>query len=394
MSETVEYSFVDKGIHYQIQLSVQQSDTFSILLIDEDQPDRWEGLYNGQIISKLTTSAGNTKKIQIFYKMLQNAILGNSNEVSFTILSQRDINEMKNVSQSQTNDTNNSISQSIQNETRYFILEQHTEFDRVKYPLRLMNKPYSIEELKVMIRSLRSENKRLSGYEQSNSQREKVRNLEQQIYDLNGSIRQLAEEKDQTIESLKKKIADLEEKARTRNVSKIQNNNISRQKTIRYSSNNNSNSISKNSSLTKKKQMVPTIGRGTTTAKYKFNNSRASSASSSAAGSRKSSASNSRKSSAAGSRKSSSANSRNSSARSSASNSRPSSRNSFKRFNPTEWVQSHQRNSSANNSRNGSRNNSRNQSPSGYNSIDRNKGVAQNDTHIKRLRALVQKKYI
>ena len=198
MSETVESSFVNKGIHYKIQLCVQQSDTFSILLVDEDQPDRWEGLYNGHIINTLTTRAGNTKKIQIFYKMLQNAILNNSNEVSFTILSQRDIEEMTNVSQSQSNNTGNSMNQLNQSESRYFILEQHTEFDQVKFPLRLMNKPYSTEELKAMIRSLRSENKRLSSFEQSNSQREKVRNLEQQIYDLNGSIRQLAEEKDQT----------------------------------------------------------------------------------------------------------------------------------------------------------------------------------------------------
>lgn len=404
MNEAVESNFIDKGIHYHVQLCIQQSDTFSILLIDEDQPERWEGLFNGQAISRLTTSAGNTKKVQIFYKMLQNAILNNSNEVSFTILSPIDINEMKNGSQSQSqmNDNGSTTIQLNHNESRYFILEQRTEFDRVKYPLRLFNRPYTTEELKTIIRTLKSENKRLSSFEQTSNQRDKVRNLEQQIYDLNGSIRQLAEEKDHTIEILKQKIADLEEKARVRNA-KMQNSTITRQKTIRS---NNNNSTSKNSYGSKKKPMVPTIGRATVNTKYQTKNSRFSSASSSAAGSRKSSATSSRKSSAAcsrkssavGSRKSSAASSRSNSARSSASNSRPSSRNSngsFKRFNPTEWVLNHQH--SGGGSRNSSRNNSRNPSPNAQilpkNSYS-SRGTSQNDVHLKRLRALVQKKYI
>ena len=407
MNEAVQSSFIDKGIHYKIQLTIQQADTFSILLYDEDQPERWEGLFNGQSINKLTTSAGNTKKVQIFFKMLQNAILGNSKEVSFAILSQQDINEMKSGSTSQMQSQSQSNISQMNSNLRYFILEQHTEFDRVKYPLRLICKPYSTDELKGIIRSLRSENKRLANSEQTNSQREKVQALEQQIYDLNGSIRRLAEEKDQVISSLRRQITDLEERARIRSASKNQTGVTSRQKTFRNNSNlrNSSNygfssgSNTRNTSNIKRKSITSTASgsnrTGLSSNRYQSNtrNSRFSSASSSAAGSRRSSASGSRRSSAAGSRKSSAAGS----ARSSASNSRPSSRSSngsFKRFNPTEWVMNHQK------SGGGSRNNSRNQSPANahrpvkrVNSSNRG-GVTPTDAHLKRLHALVQKKYL
>lgn len=405
MNDAIQSSFIDKGIHYKIQLSIQQADTFSILLFDEDQPERWEGLFNGQSINNLTTRAGNTKKVQIFYKMLQNAILGNSNEVSFTILSQRDINEIKNGSNSQSQ-SQSTMSQINLNEARYFILEQHTEFDRVKYPLRLICKPYSTEELKSIIRSLRSENKRLASSEQTSSQREKVQALEQQIYDLNGSIRRLADEKDQVILTLRHQIADLEEKARIRNATKNQNSVSTRSKTFRNSnSRNNSNfglssgSNTRNTSSTKRKTNTSMTNGGNRTGlsaknRYQSNvrNSRFSSASSSGASSRRSSASGSRKSSAAGSRN----NSGIGSARSSASNSRPSSRSSngsFKRFDPTQWVMSHQKSGGS------SRNNSRNQSPANaHRPVKRvnssNRGITPTDAHLKRLHALVQKKYL
>lgn len=405
MNDNVQSSFIDKGIHYKIQLTIQQADTFSILLFDEDQPERWEGLFNGQSINKLTTQAGNTKKVQIFFKMLQNAILGNSKEVSFTIISQQDVIEMKNGSSSQIQSQSQSnVSQNNLN-IRYFILEQHTEFDRVKYPLRLICKPYSIEELKGIIRNLRSENKRLSSSEQTSSQREKVQQLEQQIYDLNGSIRRLADEKDQVIFSLRRQITELEEKARVRNTSKNQMIVSTRQKTFRNnnSSIRNSNygfssgSNTRNTPTTKRKSIASGSSRTglSSNNRYQSNtrNSRFSSASSSAGNSRRSSASSSRRSSAAGSKK----NSAIGSARSSASNSRPSSRSSngsFKRFNPTEWVMNHQHSGT------GSRNNSRNQSPANahkpvkrVNSSNR-RGVTPTDAHLNRLHALVQKKYL
>ena len=126
MNEAVQSSFIDKGIHYKIQLTIQQADTFSILLYDEDQPERWEGLFNGQSINQLTTRAGNTKKVQIFFKMLQNAILGNSKEVSFAILSQQDINEMKSGSTSQMQSQSQSNISQMNSNLRYIILEQHT----------------------------------------------------------------------------------------------------------------------------------------------------------------------------------------------------------------------------------------------------------------------------
>ena len=311
-------------------------------------------------------------------------------------------------SQSQSQ-TQVSMSQINLGEARYFILEQHTEFDRVKYPLRLICKPYSTDELKQIIRALRSENKRLASSEQTSTQREKVQALEQQIYDLNGSIRRLADEKDQIISSLRTQISDLEEKARIRNASKSQNGGNSRQKTFRNNSNirnNNSNygyssaSNNRNTPNTKRKPNTSITSGSNRTGlsssnRYQSNvrNSRFSSASSSAASSRRSSANSSRRSSAAGSRK----NSANGSARSSASNSRPSSRSSngsYKRFDPTAWVKSHQQ------SGGGSRNNSRNQSPANAHkpvkrtgSSSRSGGITPTDAHLKRLHALVQKKY-
>ncbi|OHT10404.1 hypothetical protein TRFO_20374 [Tritrichomonas foetus] len=406
MDEVIEAAFVEKGIHYKIRLTVQQTDSFSILLIDEDQPERWEGIFTGQIISKLTDSVGSKKKVTIFWKMLQNAVLKNSHEVSYTILTQDEINELTNKSASQSSSR---TSNSNMNDARFFILEQINEFDHTKFPLRLYKKPYTFDELKAIIRNLKSENNRLQSSEQSSTQRERVQALEQQIYALNGSMKKLIDEKDSVINALRRQINDLEEQARNRpkaqrtvGARKFTTNQNDSLRQNRVNRTGVSNNNSRNTPTTRKKTTTTT----TTVAKSnsRFNssnmrNSRFSSASSSAAGSRRSSAANSRNSSVASSRRSSGVNSARSSAsnsrRSSANNSRPSSRNSngsFRRFNPTEWVRNHQSGGS-------SRNNSRNQSPmTSYKSTKRvssnaRGGVTPTDTHLNRLHALIQNKY-
>lgn len=402
MNESVESSFIDKGTHYKISLNVQQADTFSIILLDEDQTDRWEGIFNGQTITNLTTRVGYKKKVQIFFKMLQNAILRNSDQVSFNILTNDQIEELKG-SSSQSSEQNTSVVQSAMRDSRYLILVQQTEYEIVRYPLRLLNKPFSVDELKGIIRLLKGENKRLANSEQANSQRERVQALEQQIYDLNGSIRHLAEEKDSIIANLRQQIENLEEKARVRASKNAYGSIASRQKNLRNNSGNNSTNIrsnygnhSRNTPSSQKKSGINSgITRsGISSSKYRSNikNSRNSSGFSSAAGSRKSSAVGSRQASANGSRR----NSALGSARSSAANSRPSSRSSngsFKRFNPTEWVNS--RKSSRGNSASNSRNASRNQSPA-YKPSKRvlsNKGVSPTNAHLKRLRTLMEQKY-
>ena len=400
MDDVVETSLVEKGIHYRIKLSIHQADCFSIMLIDEDQPERWEGIFPGQTISKLTASAGSMKKVSIFWKMLQNAVLKNSQEVSYRILTQQEINDLTSNSLSSSKV---SQSRSEMSDPRYFILVQINEYDHTQFPLKLVKKPYSTDELKAIIRNLRSENNRLSKSEQSNNQKETVQALEQQIYALNGSMKKLADEKDQVIMALRRQITDLEEQARTRKAQKVvkksfRSNPPDSNKAARNRSriSNLSNSRTTPTS-TRRKATNASNSRITSSHLY---NSRFSSASSSAGGSRRSSASNSRNSSAVNSRRSSAIGSARSSAsnsrRNSANNSRPSSRNSsssFKRFNPTEWVRNHQ---SGNSSRNNSRNNSRNQSPMNLpRSAKRNSrvGVTSTDKHLDRLHALIQNKY-
>lgn len=399
MQTRLEASFVDRGTHYKVNLSILEADQFQVTLVDEDVPERWNSSFTAKGIEEMTYKTGNRKTANIFWRLLQDAITGQSTNASINVYCYSEINSTFNLSE-KANSTRpeGDISKII-------LILSYTEnsLEIRKYPLILQHHPFSEYELKSMIRDLRAENENLKNTKQQNNQNDIVHTLEAQLFDLNKTLTNVTTEKDVVILKLRKKLSDLEDNLanqrkpiRTRlnpisNPPRVSNARplaerqpISRRQPVRKQSTENS----KNSSR------KPSASRGPAPARYQSGSQR-----SSAANSRRSSVNNS----SASSRRSSVASSRNNSANSSArSSSRNSSNSRFSNgyvFNPTEWVK---KKNSAQSSKNSSRNSSRNPSPAIWRKQPNSKtpqerqrygGYDDKGQNLQRLRKMVQQKY-
>ncbi|KAH0788783.1 hypothetical protein GPJ56_007465 [Histomonas meleagridis] len=204
-NEQIEAAFSVRGTNYKVRITVRQADVFNVLLLDEDIPDRWSGDFTGSFIEEMTRATGSFKRVSVFWKMLQVAISGTSEEVSLNILSQQDILALQKKSQL------SSSSLKPTDDKKYLVITQSTQFDSVKYPLMLVRKPYTNDELCAIIRGLKSENRRLlTRITQPPKQKDEIHSLEMQIYEINNTLKKVTEEKDAIINSLRRKISILE----------------------------------------------------------------------------------------------------------------------------------------------------------------------------------------
>lgn len=189
--------------NYRIKMSVKNTSMFTILLIDEDIPDRWSADFSSSYIYDLTHKVGHIKKPGVFWNMLKSAIEKTSKEVSLDILTPNDIGVLKNES------INHAIIPSS-DEKRYIVVTQETQFDKVHFPLLLNKTPFSIDELRFMIRRIKIENKKLENSDAPAIQNQSIRDLEKELYQLNQVYHEISHQKEDEISILRKQVQDLE----------------------------------------------------------------------------------------------------------------------------------------------------------------------------------------
>jgi hypothetical protein len=144
MGDFIDQVFVRAGVHYSLRLTLRPAAAFSLLLINDDIPERWEATFSSAYVGDLTTKAGFVKTYSLFTQMLQLAITNASDELSFDVIAPADVGI--------------DPTSEDPDERRYLVLTQTTQFDSVSYPLPLIRRPFSPGELKLIIRQYRQDN--------------------------------------------------------------------------------------------------------------------------------------------------------------------------------------------------------------------------------------------
>jgi hypothetical protein len=147
MGDFLDRLFVRGSTHYSLRLTIRPASAFSILLINDDIPERWEATFSASEIRALTTRAGLTKAYATFAQMIQLAIAEQSAELSFDIISPLDVGV--------------DPAPDDPDDRRYLVIVQTTQFDSISYPLPLARRPFSTDELRLIIRQYREDNRAL-----------------------------------------------------------------------------------------------------------------------------------------------------------------------------------------------------------------------------------------
>lgn len=165
LDENLDITFNRHDTHYSMRISLMPASTFSVLLVNDNLPDRWEGQFTSSFVQEMTAKVGRAKRFDIFLKMLHLAVTGSSPELSFDVLSAREIsNELD------------------PNENKIYLVLTHTiQFDEIRYPLVLLNQPFTVEELKLMIRQYRQENLALRRELQASQSHQQMDSIEAQL---------------------------------------------------------------------------------------------------------------------------------------------------------------------------------------------------------------------
>jgi hypothetical protein len=136
LADSVTQMFVRGGAHYSARLTVNPGSAFTLLLINDDVPERWESTFPSPFIASLTEKVGHTKAFSAFVRMLQLALTGAADALDFDIVPRGDDDDDK----------------------VYFVVAQKGELDSALFPLPLSRRPFSIDELKVIVREYRKDN--------------------------------------------------------------------------------------------------------------------------------------------------------------------------------------------------------------------------------------------
>ena len=177
LPDDLEVTFFRRGVHYSMRISIRDTSTFNILLINDEIPERWESDFTAAFIQEITSKVGSTKRFAVFVKMIQMAVTGATEEVTFDVMTPNEIVRGKNV---RTTD-----------DKMYFIVNHVTQFDNVHYPLPLKINPFSVEELKIIIRKYRKENVRLRNELAESHNRDRIDSLESQVHEINETLTEM-----------------------------------------------------------------------------------------------------------------------------------------------------------------------------------------------------------
>ena len=200
MQERYERLFEIRDHTYSISIQTKGSNSFGIDIVDQDSMNRWSADFTASLIKDLTRKVGSEKRISIFWRMLQTAIEGTSNEVSLDVFTSQDVRNMQRRSRPDQTTT-------ARDDKRYIIITQTTEFEQIKYPLPLELNPLSGPEFATIIKQLRKENAAL----RKQGGVEKIQDLENQLYDLEQAYHELSEQKEAEIEELKSQLRKLQQ---------------------------------------------------------------------------------------------------------------------------------------------------------------------------------------
>eukprot|EP00878_Enallax_costatus_P030873 GHUV01033675.1.p1 GENE.GHUV01033675.1~~GHUV01033675.1.p1 ORF type:complete len:207 (+),score=63.27 GHUV01033675.1:706-1326(+) len=154
--ESVDIDF--HGVLYTITISVDGEEVLRIEIEDKDTLDRWRGEFAAKYVEDITSKTGNFKKFTIFVRMLQTAILQQSDSVFVDLLTFQDLELLKSKKAGGTNGQSAPPRQLPASNKRYLILTYASEFDRVHYPLPLLPEEHpDPQRLKAVIRQLRQQ---------------------------------------------------------------------------------------------------------------------------------------------------------------------------------------------------------------------------------------------
>lgn len=131
-----ERSITKKGTHYLITCDISKETREIALFLElSNELKYWTGIFTEKDILKLTSKAKSEKTFKIFAEMFSSAISDESDAVSLDILDSDDIEKLRR--SRQTKDLQDSTMSIIASDVRYLVLNYHSDFDRVSYPLKL-----------------------------------------------------------------------------------------------------------------------------------------------------------------------------------------------------------------------------------------------------------------
>jgi hypothetical protein len=165
LDENLDVTFDRHGTHYSMRISLMPASTFSVILVNDNLPDRWEGQFTSSFVNEMTAKVGRAKRFDIFVKMLHLAATGSSPELSFDILTAAEIS-------TDLDPDENKL---------YLVLTHMTQFDEIRYPLILLNQPFTTDELKLMIRQYRQDNLALRRELQQTQGHQQMDSIEAQL---------------------------------------------------------------------------------------------------------------------------------------------------------------------------------------------------------------------
>eukprot|EP00775_Hariotina_reticulata_P002480 gene2480-2784_t len=124
------------GISYAVCITVHE-DVLVVEIEDRDSFNKWRGEFTSKYVEDITSKTGNFKKFAVFVRMLQSAVLQQSDSVYIDLLTYQDLEILK--AKKQSNASAAGAQQQLPASTkRYLILTYASEFDRVHYPLPLL----------------------------------------------------------------------------------------------------------------------------------------------------------------------------------------------------------------------------------------------------------------
>ena len=191
-----EFNVVVRGRRgkYRIAGQVLSQDAFTVIAIDETYTHRWAGNFSANFIDDITQKAGCVKRINVFWRMLLSAALGESQTVTLQVLTDDEIN---------SNSDDGRI---------FIVITQQSEFDRFRYPLPLKVARFTYEEYEQTIQLLYEDNKNLKKALANSDSADQIAALEAQVGQYKQKVEDVRRHKDAKIAALKKKMQKLKAK--------------------------------------------------------------------------------------------------------------------------------------------------------------------------------------
>ena len=154
ISESVDREFGDSL--YQLTVTAHKGDTVSVEAELLDSGERWRGDFSSRYIEDITTKTGNFKKYSVFVKMLFSSLSEKENSSVFLdLLTYEDLESLK--SRAGAMSSSGASKPMRSSNKRYVILTYAAEFDRVHYPLPLLQEEPDPAVMREQVLKLRRE---------------------------------------------------------------------------------------------------------------------------------------------------------------------------------------------------------------------------------------------